>query len=528
MHYGPAHEGAVNVYALFGVEPEIQAYAMARYSRSSGSMAESIRELTAAKAGDFLNTFYFEYGHRSIADMAHLTFALEDISILAAMRVVDEPLWDGQERSTRYQTFRASSYVVPTEIEADPEAHRVFSQACNALFDSYENLTSRLVEVLTQSHPRPDEMRAAGFRRILRARAFDIARGLLPLGTRTSVGQVVSARTLESQISRLLADPYAELREVGTALREACLRPAQNPALENLLDRTRDSGPLPEALQALLDRLEPPPLAPTLVKYTEPVPYPRTTLEEMARQAEALLPQEKPDRSRIVELAAQESPEDEAVATLLYRADPRGRSYGQVRRAAQGLSEQRKNQVLDLAVRDRGPHDELPRELRSGYALKFDILMDIGAFRDLHRHRRCIQIIQELTPDHGYDDPATIFRRGLGGDESLQRAKASGLLDQYSAALDRAGEAVRSLQRTFPRSALYALPLAYRTRALFKMDAAEAAFIVELRTGVAGHFSYRHVAWEMLQELKRVMPNFAAHLETRATDPNQSVDLLQR
>ena len=95
----------MKIYGMFGVEPEIQAYAMARYSRSALSMAESINELTAEQAENFLNTFYFEYGHRSIADMAHLALALEDISILSAMRVVDEQLWDGQERSTRYQVF---------------------------------------------------------------------------------------------------------------------------------------------------------------------------------------------------------------------------------------------------------------------------------------------------------------------------------------------------------------------------------------------------------------------------------------
>src|ERR1051325_4872297 len=85
------------VYAVAGVPPEIQAYAMARYSRSAQGMLESVAELSAQRAEQFLNTFYFQYGHRSIADLAHLVVALENISILAAMRVVDEQLWDGQE-----------------------------------------------------------------------------------------------------------------------------------------------------------------------------------------------------------------------------------------------------------------------------------------------------------------------------------------------------------------------------------------------------------------------------------------------
>jgi len=80
----------VNVFAVYGVEPEVQAYAMAKYSRSALSMKESLKEISEQKAEQFLNTFYFQYGHRSIADLAHLAFAIEKLSILAAIVLVDE------------------------------------------------------------------------------------------------------------------------------------------------------------------------------------------------------------------------------------------------------------------------------------------------------------------------------------------------------------------------------------------------------------------------------------------------------
>src|SRR5438045_1452336 len=54
----PASAAERRVYALVGVPPEIQAYAMAKYSRSSQSMLESIREISAQRAEQFLNTFY--------------------------------------------------------------------------------------------------------------------------------------------------------------------------------------------------------------------------------------------------------------------------------------------------------------------------------------------------------------------------------------------------------------------------------------------------------------------------------------
>src|SRR3954471_18448262 len=101
------------VYAVFGAEPEVQAYAMAKYSRSALSMKESLAELNEQKAEKFLNTFYFQYGHRSIADLAHIAMAVERLSLLAATIVVDEQRWDGQERSTRYQDFKKSGYYTP-------------------------------------------------------------------------------------------------------------------------------------------------------------------------------------------------------------------------------------------------------------------------------------------------------------------------------------------------------------------------------------------------------------------------------
>src|SRR5438874_6183649 len=118
---------STEVFAVHGVEPEVQAYAMAKYSRSALSMKESLREISEQKAEQFLNTFYFQYGHRSIADLAHLVFGLEQISILAAIAVVDEPVWDGQERSTRYQPFRKTGWHLPEEVQGGPAA-AVFSQ----------------------------------------------------------------------------------------------------------------------------------------------------------------------------------------------------------------------------------------------------------------------------------------------------------------------------------------------------------------------------------------------------------------
>src|SRR6266702_6375543 len=194
----------VNVFAVHGVDPEVQAYAMAKYSRSALSMKESLKEISEQKAEQFLNTFYFQYGHRSIADLAHIALAIEKLSILAAIAVADEQRWDGQERSTRYQDFKKSGYYTP-DFGGDDQARTLYREAIDSLFAEYESLSEQIFHYLVSITPKPAEMKQESYDRTLRARAFDISRYLLPLATNTSLGEIVNARTLENQIAHLLS-----------------------------------------------------------------------------------------------------------------------------------------------------------------------------------------------------------------------------------------------------------------------------------------------------------------------------------
>src|SRR2546430_1818807 len=223
----PVPETSVEVFAVYGVEPEIQAYAMAKYSRSSLSMKESLKEITQQKAEKFLNTFYFQYGHRSIPDLAHIALAIERLSILAAIVVADEQRWDGQERSTRYQDFRKSGYYTPN-FQDDAPSQTLYRETIESLFTAYDKVSQRTFEYLASITPRPSEMKLEAYERTLRARAFDISRYLLPLGTNTSLGEIVNARTLETQVAHLLSQPHAEIRNLGELLKKAALSPAYN------------------------------------------------------------------------------------------------------------------------------------------------------------------------------------------------------------------------------------------------------------------------------------------------------------
>src|SRR6201996_1948305 len=143
-----------DVYAVHGADPEVLAYAMAKYSRSSLSMKESLREISSQRAEQFLNTFYFQYGHRSIADLAHVAFAIERLSLLAAIVLVDEQRWDGQERSTRYQNFRKSGWYMP-DFGFDTASASRYRETIEGLFAAYRQLAEGMFASLKQQVAKP-------------------------------------------------------------------------------------------------------------------------------------------------------------------------------------------------------------------------------------------------------------------------------------------------------------------------------------------------------------------------------------
>jgi thymidylate synthase ThyX len=511
----PAAAPEAEVYAVYGVEPEVQAYAMAKYSRSALSMKESLHEISEQKAEKFLNTFYFQYGHRSIADLAHLAFALERLSILAAIAVVDEPRWDGQERSTRYQDFKKSGYHVP-DFGDDRQAAALYRETLDALFREYQSLSETMWQYLQQRVPLREGMSLPDYERTLRARAFDIARYLLPLATNTSLGQIVSARTLEAQIARLLAHTHPEARRLGELLKEAARAPAYNPndiRYRELVEEAKgyDDGWGRQLDFDILKRVR---VAPTLVKYADPSAYEMETRRDLRQAADELMRGAALAPAPAVDLLDDDAVEVELAATLLYQHCHH--AYRQIREAVQGLAAKPRDEIVELGTRHRGPHDELLRAYCAGQKFRFDILMDIGAYRDLHRHRRCIQIGQGFTTAHGYETPPDLVDAGLRDRYDALMARAAGVQARLAASSATDAEA----------KSQYAIPLAYRKRTLFKMDFAEVVYIAELRTSPAGHFSYRRIAWEMYQAVARRHPSLGRYF--RVSDPNETVDLLQR
>src|SRR6202035_411847 len=213
------------VLTVTPMPPEKCAYALARYSRSPDSIRQSIDWVRTHDSAKFLESFYFQYGHASIADLGHVVLCFEGISELAATEIEDEQLWDGQARSSRYQDFSKSGFVTPPEVDAAQAAG--YQQAAGGVLAGYNEIHAKISDHLAAKLPRPEAMSAQAYERNVKARAFDVARYLLCFGIPTGVGQVTSIRTLERQVRRLKASEYAEVRQLASEIAQACAEPPE-------------------------------------------------------------------------------------------------------------------------------------------------------------------------------------------------------------------------------------------------------------------------------------------------------------
>jgi thymidylate synthase ThyX len=469
------------VLTLGPLPPEKCAYALARYSRSPDSIRESLEWVRAHDSRKFLEHFYFQYGHSSIADLGHVVMCFEGLSELAATEIEDEPLWDGQAKSSRYQDFSRCGFITPEEFQ--PHEAALYQAAGEKLLAAYQETHARMTEFLAERLPRPEGMKPEAYERNLNARAFDVARYLLFLGVPTNVGQVTSIRTLEKQIRRLKVSEYAELRSLAAEMAAAC---ASEP-------------------DCLWDTAAAEPVAPTLSQFAEAhyhLAQSRDDLVAWTRQN--LPPSARPEVDR-VDLLRPEDAASDIVATLLYSVTDR--PYRELYELVRGWGSALRAEVLELVLRSRTDRDELLHAFRGGPYV-FDLIMDVGAYRDLHRHRRCHQFRQAYTARLGFDTPRLLVQAGLAG--------------RYETVLR---EALQSLAALPEPGARYLVPFGACSRFLFKMDFAELDYICRVRTTVKGHFSYRDVVWQMKLKMEQLEPELGRLIQ--ATPPWVE-DLLRR
>lgn len=189
-------------------DPESIAMLQALYSRSPDSVEAHIERGRQSGSSKFMEQYYVGYGHASIGDCGTTTLFFEDVSILAAKAIQDNPLYSGQETSTRYIDF--SKQRIHDPIGTD-ESQRILQ----GWIDFYTVATPDVRSFLASRFPLQEGQDEAVWQRAINARAFDIMRGFLPAGATTQLSWSTNLRQAQDNLERLLFHPLVEVQDLA-------------------------------------------------------------------------------------------------------------------------------------------------------------------------------------------------------------------------------------------------------------------------------------------------------------------------
>lgn len=171
------------------VDPQEWAMLAAMYSRTTDSCTDMVQKVSVNGAHRFMETYFVGYGHASIGDLVDVKIFLEGIPLFLAPLIEHYALFRGQESSTRYIDFSRQRFYGKDQDLLNAQR----SEYLNAL----ETVSAKLIAV-NQPENRVQQ-------RAVKARAFDICRGLLPLGATTNVAWYGDMRSIKGHLAWMLA-----------------------------------------------------------------------------------------------------------------------------------------------------------------------------------------------------------------------------------------------------------------------------------------------------------------------------------
>jgi len=171
---------------------------------------------------------------------------------------------------------------------------------------------------------------------------------------------------------------------------------------------------------------------------------------------------------------------------------------------ARRLNEAEKRQVFEGYLLQRSARwQKVGRAFENGY-LRFEIVMDIGSYRDLHRHRMMTQERQNFSTFHGYSVPPQV--------------RQCGRQSRFEEALERADRLFRKIEPIDPELAQYVVPLAYRIRFYQWQNFRQLFWETELRTVSQGHPDYRFIEQEKFRLVQEKFPLIASFMLVDESD----------
>jgi thymidylate synthase ThyX len=465
------------VFALVNLPEVVKGALFARYSRSSKSLRrlfldEFVGELDTAgdesvdatvgveRAEALYDRVFFEYGDDSVAQLGGVHLACEQASNLLTKVLEWGRLMSYLEQSTRYIPYDERlggryRYHRDPDILASGLGARYVADM-DEIFQLYSELAEAMGEHFRRRHPKGDADSDFVYRQAIRAKAFDAVRGVLPAAALSNVGIYGSGQAYEALLLRMRAHPLPEARRyAGLMLTE-----------------------LRKVIPSFLRRVDLPDRGLEISQYLS------TNRQAMETAAYEVLGEDNeaaPAQSSVELVDFDPEGELKVVAAMLYPYTDMAES--DVLERVARMSTEDRLAVMRSYVGERTNRRQRPGRAFERTDYRFDVLSDYGAFRDLQRHRIATIEWQPLGPRHGYVRPSSIDDAGLAG--------------RFDHAMGISDALWESLAEQFPERAAYAVALAHRIRYVMQFNAREAVHLLELRSSVQGHPSYRAVAQRM-------------------------------
>lgn len=476
------------VFALVNMPDVVKGALFARYSRSAKSLRrlfldEFLRDKAAGiaaieseldvrrrsgvvgateRADALYGRIFTEYGDDSVAQLGGAHIACEDVSNVLTKLLERGRLMSYLEQSTRYIRYdqkRDGRYRFHNPFLPGSELHARFEGYGENLFLTYTKMFSVIEGAVRESHPNEEDDPSSIYEPAIRAKVCDVLRGLLPAGTRSSVGIFGSGQAYEALVMRLAASGNKEAQDCAAMLLTE---------LESVIPAFVKRIPLPDRGGLWIE-------------------YLAERDRARARAVRAILSSRgavgaEGEPGTFVSLTSFD-PDGELriAAAAIFAAS--AESDAQARALVAQLGERDLDAIFDSICGTRSNRRHRPTREFEATSYRFEVVSDYGAFRDLQRHRMLTIEWQPLGVGLGFGTPTQVAECGLS--------------DEWNRVMGEAAEIYCDIPDDLSWARSYVVPMAYRIRYVMEMNAREAMHLIELRTSPQGHEEYRRVCLEM-------------------------------
>jgi thymidylate synthase ThyX len=490
-----------SVFAIITPKQVDRGALMSRYSRTDKTMRRIFLDEFAKnpnRGEDFYRRVLLEYGDDSVAELGEAQIAVEGISNIAAKMVEDRRIGLSYlEKSSRYVAFDQKTaaghykYCREEKIMSSPHADK-YTEACDHSFEVYRSSIEPLQRFLRENGPiekfsffdsevnrevpfgsirsnKDIEAAKKIYNITIKAKTFDLLRGLLPASTLTNVGITGNGRAFEYLLTCLHGSNLAETRSLADQMFAEL-----NSVIPSFIRRANDK--YGQAMQE----------------------YKARTDAAVRNLASSLLSDREiegdPEPVKLIDYEDNDKAETKVASAILYE-QAKGQPLEKIISYVGSLPPDDRADVLRSYTAFRTNRRHRPGRAYEMVDYTFELFTNFGMFRDLHRHRMLTMERQLLSTRHGYDLPDELRHAGLD--------------KEFRDCMDLSKAVYESMAKAMPEEAQYVVNFAYRYPYFIRMNLREACHMIELRTSPQGHPDYRKACQRMYHEIRKVHPTLA-------------------